>query len=113
MVVSEGFTLQELKFSHRLENKSLPQYFNHIFTKKSETHDYNTHGLSDYTIPIFRHTFVKQTIRYRIPSAYNSLSNQLKDKIMTHSNSTKSVKYNILETYRFSCPIQNCYNCQL
>ena len=51
-------TLQELKFCHRLENKSLPQYFCHIFTENSETHDYNTRGLSDYTIPLFRHTFV-------------------------------------------------------
>ena len=108
-------TLQELKFCHRLENKSLPQYFYPIFTKNSETHDHNTRGLSDYTIPLFRHTFVKRTIRYRIPSAYNSLSDQLRDKIKTHSisNFAKSVKYHILETYRFSCPIQNCYNCQL
>ena len=104
--INDMCTLQELKFCHRLENKSLPEYFYHIFTKHADTHDHDTRGQLDYQIPVFKHAFVKKSIRYRIPVAYNALSPSLKEKIKTHGIKifAKSVKHNFLEKYRCSYP---------
>ena len=107
-------TLHELKFCHRLENNILPQYFcNNIFIKNSENHPYLTRRLNDYQLPLFKHSFMKKSIRYRIPSAYNNLIISLKAKIQTHSfqHFSKLIKRHFLEAYGETCTLRDCFVC--
>ena len=108
-------TLSELKFCHRLEHNMLPIYFyNNIFIKNSETHNYLTWGTNNYQLPVFKHSFIKKSIRYRIPQTFNTTLNFLKDKILTHSfrQFSKITKNHFLESYSDICIIRNCFICQ-
>lgn len=108
-------TLHELKFCHRLENNMLPDYFqNGLFIKHSQIHDHATRGLDNYQYPNFKHSYIKKTIKFRIPQTFNSTPNLIKEKIHSHSIGAYSryIKYSMLETYHVSCTIENCFVCE-
>ena len=107
--------LHELKFCYRLQNNLLPQYFqNSIFTKNSEIHNYGTRRNNNFQIPTFKHTFIKRTIRYRIPHSFNNMPTYIKEKIPTHSLQyfSKLLKTHYLETYNSNCTDRECYVCR-
>ena len=82
-------TLSELKFCHRLEHNMLPIYFyNNIFIKNSETHNYLTRGTNNYQLPVFKHSFIKKSIRYRIPT----FNNQYYTKLFKRQNSQSQLQ---------------------
>jgi hypothetical protein len=107
-------TLHELKFCYKLENKMLPSYFNSgIFTKNSQDHSYLTRNSNNFQIPIHRHSFVKKSIRYRIPHTFNDSPNLISEKIYTHTfqSFTRYAKNYFLNSYNLICSINNCYIC--
>ena len=107
--------LQEYKFCFKFQNRTLPTYFlNELITIQHDIHPYNTRGAGNYQFPGIRHSFAKQTLRYRIPLIYNTCPTCIKDKISTHSYQgfTKYVKqYLIQEKYNTICNDHHCFIC--
>jgi hypothetical protein len=113
--VSDIRVLHELIFCYKLENGLLPYYFlNSVFNRHSSHHNYNTRGLNKFQLPRMRHTFIKNTLRYRIPHIYNCTSDNIINKIYTHSliGFKKCVKIDMISQYQENCDIRNCYICQ-
>ena len=113
--VSDIRVLRELTFCYKLENDQLPYYFSHsMFSRHSSRHMYNTRGLNKFQLPLIRHTFMKNTLRYRIPHIFNSSNNHVIRKKYTHSlfGFKKYVKNNMISNYQEDCRIRNCYICQ-
>jgi len=106
--------LHELKFCFSLENNLLPSYFYSIFQKNFSIHSISTRQAQNYKIPEIKHDFIKTTLRYRIPIAYNNMRINFKTKIATHSRSgyVSYIKKHIIEQYDPTCNIQNCPICQ-
>jgi hypothetical protein len=107
--------LQEIKFIFKLENKILPMYFmSSMFIRHTQIHNYATRHSANLVVPPSRHAFVKHSIRFRIPSIFNSLSASIKEKLNTHSYQgfSRYVKNHIIDTYEVDCRILNCYVCQ-
>ena len=111
--ISDICALQELKFCFKYEHNNLPSYFYSIFLKNHEIHNFNTRNINNFQLPQIRHSFVKTAIRYRIPVAYNSCPNNIKDKIFTHSISgfARYVKLYFIDNYAESCTLEDCYIC--
>lgn len=106
--------LHELKFCFKLEQNSLPIYFlNSVFNKLSSTHRYSTRNVNNYRLPGIKHTFMKNSLRYRIPKTFNDSPASIKDKILTHSfhGFKQYVKQHFLSMYGEQCTIVNCYVC--
>ena len=113
--VSDLKVLHELKFCYQLENNNLPRYFhNSLFKRLSSLHSYNTRHSQNYQIPKIKHSFMKNSLRYRIPFIFNSSPTIITEKIHTHSFSgfKKYVKMYHLKLYNEQCQIDNCYICQ-
>jgi len=106
--------LHDFKFCFKLENRQLPMYFyNNLFTRKNAHHAYEVRNSQNYVIPLVKHEFTKQSIRYRIPSLFNSMNLNIKSKIYTHSmiGFKLYIKRNIIMSYSEICNIPNCYSC--
>ena len=106
--------LQELKFCYKLINRNLPNYFNEsIFCRMNEIHSHNTRYRQNFQVPIIKHEYARNSIKYRITKIYNEFPNIITDKIYTHSFwgfSNYAKKY-ILDSYASSCEVVNCYVC--
>ena len=78
--------LHELKFCYQLQHNSLPYYFrNSVFRQFQTIHTHDTRGSGDYQLPRMKHTFMKSSLRYRIPNTFNSTDDLIKDKMQTLS----------------------------
>ena len=107
-------TLHEMRFCYRLENKMLPSYYScSIFTKNNSVHSYDTRNNDDYQLPSHKHSYVQRTLRYRIPDIYNSMEDNIKEKISTHSlrGFVNYAKRQFLSNYKIDCSIPNCPSC--
>lgn len=112
--VADIYSLQGIKFCYKFHNRLLPQYFlTNLITFHSEIHHYETRGASNFRIPNLKHSFVKNTIRYRIPVIYNNCPLLIKQKFSTHSlqGLTKYTKSYYLNTYNFICHNRECFVC--
>lgn len=112
--IGDMMKLQELKFLYKLENRTLPNYFQqNFFTRQSDIHDYNTRFTSNYRNPLTRHVFTHKSIRNRIPDIYNKCPQNIKGKLTTHSYSgfSKYVKYTLVMNYSNICNVPDCYIC--
>ena len=105
--------LHDFKFCFKLENKQLPVYFSSLFRKVSECHDYNVRNSDDYATPLVRHEFLKQSIRFRIPTVLNSMKKDIKSKISTHSafGFKFYIKRKIIGSYPVECFRRDCPSC--
>ena len=56
----------------------LPPSINTIFTQNCEIHSHFTRQVSNYHIPFSRTSFAQNTVKYRGPKLWNSLSRELK-----------------------------------
>ena len=113
--LSDIYLLQHYKFIYKLEKKILPSYFlSSVFVRNCEMHNYDTRNAADYRTPLGRHSFVMNSIRFRIPNIYSQLPTNIKNKIATHSFSgyTKYIKHFFVDKYQTGCEILNCYICQ-
>lgn len=107
--------LHELKFCFKLEHNLLPFYFNNsMFKKFTSIHRHNTRRANSYQLPKFKHSFMNNSIRYRIPDIFNKTTTNITDKIHTHSllGYKKYIKRCYITSYKDSCNIRNCYICQ-
>ena len=105
--------LQEIKFIYKFENSMLPKYFISMFTRNSHIHSYSTRNSNHLVIPSSRHTFVKNSIRFRMPGIFNSLPISIRLKLSTHSYQGfgRYVKTFLINDYNANCQNTNCYVC--
>jgi hypothetical protein len=114
--VTELYAVQELKFAYKLLNKKLPIYFlNKQYLRHADIHNYNTRMANNLQCLPARHTFVNNSICYRIPDILNNCPISIKQKINTHSlngfaNYTKGY---YIGKYEVECHIDNCYICNI
>ena len=103
--------LHDYKFCFKLENGQLPTYFYTMF--KKSTHNYDVRNSNNYAIPLVKHEFVKKSIRFRIPTFFNSMNMNIKSKIYTHSivGYKLYIKKAIILSYSDLCNVPNCYIC--
>ena len=106
--------LHDFKFCFKLENKMLPVYFHSIFRKVGLSQSYNFRNSDDYGLPLVRHEFLKQSIRFRIPTFFNSLDSDIRSRMHTQSmiGFKLHIKKTIIHSYPVSCSIPNCPSCR-
>jgi hypothetical protein len=115
LTINDTLSLQELKFIYKFEHGTLPCYFReNMFRRQYEVHDHSTRHADNFQIPLSRHSFAKNSIRYRLPLTYNNCSLSIKEKIHTHSfqGYTRYIKKKIIDDYEDTCQLRNCYVCQ-
>jgi hypothetical protein len=112
--LSDLCALYDLKFCFKLINNMLPIYFSAIFVHHSDNHSILTRHNNNFQLPLIRHSFAKNNIRYKIASAFNNCPNSIKEKVHTHSITgfTNYIKGYFITTYTDICSIQNCYVCR-
>ena len=106
--------LKELIFCYKLQNRVLPFFFQgSIFTRLSSLHHYATRRSDRYQLPRIKHSFMKNSIRYRIPHIYNDTCREIIDKITTHSlvGYKKYIKRYLIDKYSMTCLIRDCRIC--
>ena len=83
----------------------LPVYFDTIFTRNSDNHNFSTRNSDNFQVPIVRHTFAKQNIRFRASITYNNAPTIIKEKIHTHSITgfSEYIKNYLLNDYSNDC----------
>ena len=112
--VSDICVLQELKFCYKLSHNQLPKYFsNSIFHRMNEIHTHDTRFMQNFQIPLIRHEYARNSMKYRIPKLYNSFPKIVTEKINTHSlhGFSNYAKKFLLDSYSSSCVVSNCYVC--
>jgi hypothetical protein len=78
--------LQEYKFLYKLQNELLPSFFqNSMFIRQSDVHDHNTRHATYFRTPQSKHSFVINSIRFRLPNIINECPDIIKQKVLTHS----------------------------
>jgi len=106
--------LNELSFCFKLENFSLPNYFQSDFVFRNEQiHNYNTLHSRMFRTPAIKHNFAKKNLRFRITQTYNNCPTIIIHKITTHSlkGFLNYVKNYYLDSYSNICSIEGCYIC--
>ena len=106
--------LHDLKICYKLINNMLQNYFNSIFIRNSDNHSFQTRHSNNFQLPIIRHSFAKNNIRFKIPTVYNTCPNSIKEKFFSHSITGFSayVKQYCIAIYNYECNIVDCYICQ-
>jgi hypothetical protein len=94
----------------------LPAYLSSLLPMPSNVaiHTYETRNATVPRIPIIKHKFAKQGIRYRYLTTLNSMPSEYKEKLRTHSfdGFKKYFKIKTVYSYNMSCDIQHCYVCR-
>ena len=105
--------LHDYTFCYKFAHDTLPKYFTSNMGH-AITHSYETRQRGQLKIPCVGHEYAKKSISYRYPSVHNTMPQNFKDKIYTHS--LQGFKFNIkrtfLQSYELLCRIPNCYICQ-
>ena len=105
--VDDLFTQSVRMFAFKAYKNSLPIGMQELFDRISVSHNYNTRGAE-------RNFFLRgnpKSIKYLVPSHWNSLPVHLKDK-STVSSFKKGSKDEYLTRYSsFRCSVRNCYSC--
>ena len=105
--VDDLFTQSVRMFAFKAYKNSLPIGMQELFDRISVSHNYNTRGAE-------RNFFLRgnpKSIKYLVPSHWNSLPVHLKDK-STVSSFKKGSKDEYLTRYSsFRCSARGCYSC--
>ena len=110
--VNDLYNLAALKLYHKYENNDLPVYFTHIFSPQAPPHEYNTrhrqnrHQQSNTISASHSPRYVIPKIVESLPDLITSTVKQV--KLQCFSRETK--KY-LIENYKETCSIYNCYIC--
>ena len=113
--VTDLHVLHELKFCYKLENRTLPDYFqNSLFIKNFQNNHYNTRNGKNFQLPKILHEFAKASIKFKIPHCFNTSPKCIIDKIYTQNqkNFTKYAKIHLISKYADRCNAKNCFSCQ-
>ena len=109
------FLLCQLKFYHKFINDRLPLYFQQLpLIRNREVHDHYTRGQNDIQANRVNHEFAKKCIRYHLSIVLSQISNDIKEKMYTHSLRGFIIyaKLKIIQTYIDKCVLHNCYTCK-
>ncbi|KAJ8022844.1 RNA-directed DNA polymerase from mobile element jockey [Holothuria leucospilota] len=69
--------IKEAVFAFRIVNNLAPPYFQQIFTFNCDTHGHNTRQSRYLRLPRFNSKFLKQSLRVRASSTWNTLPNEI------------------------------------
>ena len=107
------FKIQCIKFYYKYEHDMLPGYFSQFFTRNTQIHTHRTRQQGSLHLFPFKKSNTRNTIRHHIPTLINSLPQNIRSKIHTHSLPTikRTSKKYYLEQYPEHCQIPNCYTC--
>ena len=113
--VEEIFKIKILKFYYKYSQKTLPLYFNEMFTKTSHQHNHGTRQQSAqilYKYPT-RTDIGGKCIRHLLPAIVNKTQSCITEKVSTHSFNGFStyIKKHMISNYSEHCHIENCYIC--
>lgn len=111
--ISDIFRLKCLKFWYKSVNKTLPDYFNSMFTYNREMYQIETRQINRL-YQFQTHTYAaRKNIRHFLPQILNEYPNQILDYVNTHSIDTfsKHIRSFILNAYTNECQLENCYIC--
>ena len=106
--------LQQPKFMYKLQNHTLPLYFNTFLPKRqTDIHRHNTRQINQYLTCRPRHVFAKKCLRFNISHLKNNSPSNIINKITTHSlyGSAFHIKLHFLNKYSDICRNTNCYVC--
>jgi len=106
--------LCDLKFCHKRFNNALPQYFlDLLLLSREDPHYHETRIASQLRLPLIKHEFAKQSIKYRFIKTLNNMSKMYREKLETHSldGFKKYVKNTTVASYSTDCIVENCYVC--
>ena len=109
------FKIKILKFYYKYSQKTLPLYFNEMFTKTSDQHNHGTRQQSAqilYKYPT-RTDIGRKCIRHLLPDIVNKTQSCITEKVSTHSFNGFStyIKKHMISNYSEHCQIENCYIC--
>ena len=111
--IQDIFNVHNLKIYYKYKI-ALPQYFMTMFTINADIHPYGTRQSSHLHHDITRTTKARKCIRYLLPILIDNTSQDILDKVGTHSIEGFSfyVKTRSIEDYASICHIRNCYICK-
>ena len=113
------YQLNILKFYYKFKNNELPKYFyDGFFIYAVHVHQHNTrhaNKLNKLFVQRYQHEFCNSSLRYSTVKIVNEISENILEKILTHScqGFSSYVKLSVLQSYSEICMIQNCYICSL
>ena len=108
------FNLNTLKFYYKYISGSLPTYFDDMYHRVSDQHDYPTRGNACLLQNKTRTSNGEKCIRHYIPKYLRDVPESIYNKLHSHSlkGFSNYVTNYFVEQYEVSCSIENCYICQ-
>ena len=80
-------------FCYKLKNKCLPSIFDEFDTSVSDIHDHYTRGSHLFYIQTPRTVYAENSVRYKAPFTWNSLSYELQNEQCQTSFKRKLISY--------------------
>ena len=110
--VADSFKIKALRFYYKYSQKTLPLYFDEMFTNTSDRHNQETRQQSIqilYTYPT-RTDIGRKRMRHLLPEIINKIQRCITEKVSTHSFNVFStyVKNTMISNYSHQ---ENCYIC--
>ena len=115
LALKDIFDFQCCKFYHEFKHYLLPDYFTDFFALNNQIHNCDTRSSAGlHHFPVNKGC-TNSCIRHYIPSMFNSLPTEVKNRFDTHSIAVFShgYKLSLLNTYLSEYRIGNCYICGL
>ena len=110
--VEDIFKIKALKLYYKYSQKTLPLYFNEIFTKTSDRHNHEIREQSVHTL--YKYPTRADIEGHLLPETVNKTQSCITEKVSTHSFngfSTYIYKKHLLGNYSEHCHKENCYFC--
>ena len=111
--ITDIVRLTQLKFYYKYKANLLPKYFSY-FQLTTDQHTYSTRGrYHKIQIPLVRHEYFRNILRYQLPVVINMTSPLILDKIFTHGQRgfTLYMKKMCIKDYFENCNVQNGFVC--
>ena len=106
--------IQEWKFYYKFIHQNVPVYFqNWNIATLSDVHSYETRGRYKFIPPKLKYNISICTIKHRIPNFVNKATENIKEKLYSHSlrGFVTYLKWTFVSLYSNNCNIPNCYVC--
>ena len=109
------YNLQLLKFYYKYCKDKLPTYFQSLnLAETDKNHGYNMRNRNRMLLPLINREYTKRSIQYMVINILNKTSQDIKQKINTHSliGFSNYIKMKTIEGYSRNCSIPDCYICR-
>ena len=107
--------LNSMKFYYQYKRNEVPDYFiSFNLHTQGSTHDYNTRQRDDIRTNRVRINLTEKCLRTYLPKTINSISNQILNRIDTHSMDrfASAIKRHLISKYGMEYQNESCYVCQ-